>query len=156
MPPASSLGRRRLRDVCCALALNWEESHAPRLGNSNSSAVHNFLLAALLPPISLYCDRTTTTGTSLKKDIERPNRRIEFVCFVKTASRWSWQSNPRRECEVGLIGRDGMTGTAVVRGGRRQWTPGGSHARFAREAELPQAARRAKRDWFQTTKQVAS
>jgi hypothetical protein len=104
-------------------------------------------------------------GLALKQDIERPNRRIEFVCFVKAgiASVVAVQSETR--VEVGLFGRERMSGTAVVLGGdqsahsiyvqvaeqaqqitaqgrpranrcsvaaetRRQWTPGGGHARY--------------------------
>lgn len=36
------------------------------------------------PLISLCCDRTYGLWYCLGQDIERPNRRIEFVCFVKT------------------------------------------------------------------------
>ena len=128
----------------------------PVSGSSNSSPVHNCLLAALLPAdFALMRRHFRPLVLALKQDIERPNRRIEFVCFVKTASVVAVQSETR--VEVGLIGREGMSGTAVVLGGRRQWTSGGRPCQiFAREAELPQAAWRAKRDWFQTTKQVAS
>ena len=55
---------------------------------------------------------------ALLKDLERPNRRIETVYFPETgiASVVAVQPNETR-VEVGLIGREGMSGIAVVLGG---------------------------------------
>jgi CRP-like cAMP-binding protein len=54
----------------------------------------------------------------LLKDMERPNRRIETVYFLDTgiASVVAVQSDGTK-AEVGLIGCEGMSGTAVVLGG---------------------------------------
>jgi len=54
----------------------------------------------------------------LKKDLERPNRRIETVWFIEAgiASVVAVQSDDTK-VEVGLVGNEGMTGTAVVLGG---------------------------------------
>jgi hypothetical protein len=54
----------------------------------------------------------------LLKDLERPNRRIESVCFVEAgiASVVAVQPDATK-VEVGLIGPEGMSGTAVVLGG---------------------------------------
>jgi CRP-like cAMP-binding protein len=54
----------------------------------------------------------------LKEDLERPNRRIESVCFMETgiASVVAVQPDETR-VEVGLVGCEGMSGTAVVLGG---------------------------------------
>jgi CRP-like cAMP-binding protein len=54
----------------------------------------------------------------LLKDLERPNRRIETVYFMESgiASVVAVQPDETR-IEVGLIGREGMSGTAVVLGG---------------------------------------
>jgi len=51
-------------------------------------------------------------------DMERPNRRIESVYFMEAgiASVVAVQADETR-IEVGLIGREGMTGSAVVLGG---------------------------------------
>jgi CRP-like cAMP-binding protein len=51
------------------------------------------------------------------KDMERPNRRIEAVYFLEAgiASVVAVQSGETR-VEVGLIGREGMSGIAVVLG----------------------------------------
>jgi CRP-like cAMP-binding protein len=57
-------------------------------------------------------------GMPLLKDLERPNRRIETVYFMESgiASVVAVQPDQTR-IEVGLIGREGMSGTAVVLGG---------------------------------------
>jgi CRP-like cAMP-binding protein len=54
----------------------------------------------------------------LLHDIERPNRRIEMVYFMEggIASIVAVQSDGTR-IEVGLVGREGMSGVAVVLGG---------------------------------------
>jgi CRP-like cAMP-binding protein len=54
----------------------------------------------------------------LLKDLERPNRRIETIYFMEAgiASVVAEQANETR-VEVGLIGAEGMSGTAVVLGG---------------------------------------
>jgi len=51
-------------------------------------------------------------------DLERPNRKIEMVYFMETgiASIVAVQSDGTR-VEVGLVGREGMSGVAVVLGG---------------------------------------
>jgi CRP-like cAMP-binding protein len=54
----------------------------------------------------------------LRRDIERPNRRIDAVYFMEAgiASIVAVQPDGTR-IEVGLIGREGMSGVAVVLGG---------------------------------------
>ena len=56
----------------------------------------------------------------LRKSLERPNKRIEAVYFPEAgfASVVAVQSNGK-EVEVGLIGREGMTGLPVVFGNHR-------------------------------------
>ncbi len=56
----------------------------------------------------------------LRKSLERPNRRIDAVYFPEAgfASVTAIQSNGK-EVEVGLIGREGMTGLPVVLGNHR-------------------------------------
>src|ERR1700684_1157996 len=51
-------------------------------------------------------------------DLERPNRKIEMVYFMEAgiASIVAVQSDGTR-VEVGLVGREGMSGVAVVLGG---------------------------------------
>lgn len=56
----------------------------------------------------------------LYRDIERPQRRINAVFFIETgiASVVAVQPNGTR-IEIGLIGREGLSGSAVVLGGDR-------------------------------------
>jgi CRP-like cAMP-binding protein len=70
----------------------------------------------------------------LKKDIERPNWRIESVCFMDSgiASVVAVQSDETR-IEVGLIGCEGMSGTAIVLGGDQ--SPHSTYVQMAGEAQ---------------------
>ena len=113
MPPAEFPRAQAIeRVLLCSCPLMGREPMRPVSGSSNSSPVHNCLLAALLPAdFALMRRHFRPPVLALKQDIERPNRRIEFVCFVKTASVVAVQSETR--VEVGLIGREGMSGTAV-------------------------------------------
>src|ERR1700719_1353142 len=56
----------------------------------------------------------------LRKYLERPNRRIDAAYFPESgfASVVAVQSNGK-QVEVGLIGREGMTGLPIVLGNRR-------------------------------------
>ena len=66
----------------------------------------------------LCWDRTLTLG--LRKYLERPNRRIDAVYFPEGgfASVVAVQSYGK-QVEVGLIGREGMTGLPIVLGNHR-------------------------------------
>ena len=70
----------------------------------------------------------------VKRDIERPNRRIETICFMETgiASVVAVQSD-ETEVEVGLIGCEGMTGTAVVLSGDQ--SPHSTYVQVSGEAQ---------------------
>ena len=90
-----------------------------RISATNSTPPRNRLLAALLPAdLALLQPHLQFTAIALLKDLERPNRRIETVYFPETgiASVVAVQPNETR-VEVGLIGREGMSGIAVVLGG---------------------------------------
>ena len=85
----------------------------------SSAPLRNRLLAALSPgDFALLQPHLQPIALPVKKDIERPNRRIEAICFMEAgiASVVAVQSD-ETEVEVGLIGCEGMTGTAVVLGG---------------------------------------
>ena len=85
----------------------------------SSARLRNRLLAALSPSdFALLQPHLEPMALPVKKDIERPNRRIGSVYFMETgiASVVAVQSD-ETEVEVGLIGCEGMTGTAVA--GRR-------------------------------------
>jgi CRP-like cAMP-binding protein len=70
----------------------------------------------------------------LLQDMERPNRRIETVYFMEAgiASVVAVQSDGTR-VEVGLIGREGMSGIAVVLGGNQ--SPHSTYIQVAGEGQ---------------------
>jgi CRP-like cAMP-binding protein len=61
-----------------------------------------------------------SVSLGLRKNLEKPNRRIDTVYFPESgfASVVAIQSNGK-EVEVGLIGREGMTGLPIVLGNHR-------------------------------------
>jgi CRP-like cAMP-binding protein len=101
----------------------------------NPSPPRNRLLAALSPTdFALLQPRLQPLVMDLKREIERPNRRIETVCFMETgiASVVAIQPN-ETGVEVGLVGREGMTGTAVVLGDDQ--SPHSTYIQVAGEAQ---------------------
>ena len=85
----------------------------------SSSPPCNQLLAAMsAPDFALLKPYLRPVALELLKDLERPNRTIETVYFMETgiASVVAVQADKTR-IEVGLIGREGMSGTAVALGG---------------------------------------
>jgi CRP-like cAMP-binding protein len=100
----------------------------------STSTVRNYLLAALLPAdLALLQAHLRPIQLALKQDIERPNRRIETVCFVETGIASVVAIQPERSVEVGLIGCEGMSGTAVVLGGDR--SPHSTYVQVAGQAQ---------------------
>lgn len=76
----------------------------------SSAPLRNRLLAALSPSdFALLQPHLEPMALPVKRDIERPNRRIETICFMETciASVVAVQSD-ETEVEVGLIGCEGM------------------------------------------------
>jgi hypothetical protein len=85
----------------------------------NSAPPPNQILAALSPTdFALLQPHLRPVPMAVFKDMERPNRRIETVFFMEAgiASVVAVQPDETR-VEVGLIGREGMTGIAVVLSG---------------------------------------
>ena len=81
----------------------------------------NRLLASLSSDdFNLLGPHLESVTLGLRKNLERPNRRIDAVYFPEAgfASVVAVQSNGK-EVEVGLIGREGMTGLPVVLGDHR-------------------------------------
>ena len=88
-------------------------------GTRSSILPRNRLLAALSPTdLALLQPHLQPVAMPLLKDMERPNRRIETVYFMEAgiASVVAVQPDDTR-VEVGLIGREGLSGIAVVLGG---------------------------------------
>jgi CRP-like cAMP-binding protein len=85
----------------------------------NSAPPRNRLLAALSQAdLALLQPHLRSVPMAVFKEMERPNRRIETVFFMEAgiASVVAVQPDETR-AEVGLIGREGMSGIAVVLGG---------------------------------------
>jgi hypothetical protein len=96
------------------------KSHGPSLPARQSFAVPcNQLLAAMSPAnLALLQPHLKPVAMPLLKDMERPNRPIETVYFMETGIASVVAVQPdETQIEVGLIGREGMSGIAVVLGG---------------------------------------
>ena len=100
-----------------------------------SPPVRNRLLAALLPAdFALLQPHLRPVVLPLKKDLEWPNRLIQSVFFMEAGivSVVAVQRDDTR-AEVGLIGCEGMSGTAVALGGDQ--TPHSSYIQVAGKAQ---------------------
>jgi CRP-like cAMP-binding protein len=78
----------------------------------------------------------------VRDSFERPNRRIDEICFPETGLTSVVAEHPNgRRVEIGIIGCEGMTGSAVVLGGDR--TPHASYVQVAGDGyRLPVTALR--------------
>jgi CRP-like cAMP-binding protein len=112
----------------------WPSS---RLSSSprQPSRQRNRLLAALSPTdLALVQPHLNSLVVAVRHEIERPNRRIDSVYFMDAgiASVVAVQSD-ETQVEVGLVGPEGMTGTAVVLGGDQ--SPHSTYIQVAGEAQ---------------------
>jgi CRP-like cAMP-binding protein len=92
---------------------------APVSTQRNSTSPRNQLLANMTASdFRLMQPHLRTTDMPLLKDLERPNRRIDAIYFMEAgiASVVAVQPDDTK-IEVGLIGREGMSGISVVLGG---------------------------------------
>src|SRR5580693_1873051 len=99
------------------------------------SRLRNRLLAALSPTdFALVQPHLNFLAVAVRHEIERPNRRIDAVYFMEAgiASIVAVQAD-ETQVEVGLVGREGMTGTAVVLGGDQ--SPHSTYIQVAGEAQ---------------------
>jgi CRP-like cAMP-binding protein len=95
----------------------------------------NLLLATVsTSDLALIEPHFKSVTLRLRKSLEKPNRRIEAVYFPESgfASVVAVQSNGK-QVEVGLIGREGMTGLPIVLGNHR--TPHAVYVQAAGEAK---------------------
>jgi CRP-like cAMP-binding protein len=98
-----------------------------------ANAPRNRLLAALLPSdIAILQPHLRHVVLPLKRDLERPHRRVDNVYFIEAgiASVVAEQENQTR-AEVGLIGCEGMSGIAVLLGTAQ--TPHATYMQIAGE-----------------------
>jgi CRP-like cAMP-binding protein len=120
-PPATVYGRGRLRDADVLLPQIGKEPMASAAAFRHSTSARNQLLAAISPhDLALLHPHLRPVAMPLLKDLERPNRRIETIYFMEVgiASVVAVQPDGTK-IEVGLIGPEGMSGTAVVLGGEQ-------------------------------------
>jgi CRP-like cAMP-binding protein len=95
----------------------------------------NRLLTALSPAdFALLEPHLKPLLMDLRREIERPNRRIETVCFMEAGIASVVAVQPdETQVEVGLIGSEGMTGTTVVLGDDQ--SPHSTYIQVAGEAQ---------------------
>jgi CRP-like cAMP-binding protein len=101
----------------------------------NSSHSRNRLLAELsASDLALVQPHLQPVPMPLLRDMERPNRRIQAIYFMDAgiASVVAVQPDETR-IEVGLIGREGMSGIAVVLGGDQ--SPNATYIQVAGQAQ---------------------
>lgn len=113
-----SHGRRRLRDQDVLLPQRGRAMTAPSETRSHSTPPRNRLLAAMAPAdYELLLPRLQPAVLELRQVFEKPNEPIQAVYFVEHGMA-SVVANTRRDrkIEVGIIGREGMSGVTVVLG----------------------------------------
>jgi CRP-like cAMP-binding protein len=81
----------------------------------------NYLLASLsTSDFALLEPNLKSVALGLRKQLEKPNKRIEAVYFPESGFASVVAVQPSgKEVEVGLIGREGMTGLPIVLGDHR-------------------------------------
>jgi CRP-like cAMP-binding protein len=129
-----TLGRRRLRDRDVLLPCSREKSMVPVLAARNDLPRNRLLAALSRDDRALLLPHLKPVALGLLKDIERPNRRIDTVYFMESgiASVVALQADETR-VEVGFIGREGMSGIAVVLGGNQ--SPHSTYIQVAGEGQ---------------------
>jgi CRP-like cAMP-binding protein len=111
----------------------------PRRSLPHSLRPRNRLLAALsATDLALLRPHLRFLVVAVRHEMERPNRRIDTVYFMEAgiASVVAVQADDT-QVEVGLIGSEGMTGSAVVLGGDQ--SPLSTYIQVAGEAQLIKA-----------------
>src|SRR5437660_543280 len=101
----------------------------------SSSPSRNKLLAALSSgDLGLLQSHLTRVTLKLRQDLEKPNRRIDDIYFMDAgiASVVAVQPGETR-IEVGLIGSEGMSGSAVVLGDKQ--SPHSTYMQVAGEGQ---------------------
>ena len=114
---------------------------APTSPSRHSPQQRNRLLAAMSPAdLTLLRPHLNRLVVAVRHEIERPNRRIDTVYFMDAgiASVVGVQGDDT-QVEVGLVGPEGMTGTAVVLGG--DLSPHSTYIQVAGEAQWIKADR---------------
>jgi CRP-like cAMP-binding protein len=100
-----------------ALALHGEEP----VSNNLSSSIQNLILAQLSPDdLALIEPHLEAVDLPLRRRLEARNKPISHIYFLEQGIASVVANGPTdRSIEVGIIGRDGMTGLPVVMGTER-------------------------------------
>jgi CRP-like cAMP-binding protein len=108
---------------------------APVSAPRESAPSRNRLLAAMSPSdLALLLPHLQPLAMPLLKDLERPNRRVETIYFMETGIASVVAVRPdATKVEVGLIGREGMSGIPVILGGDR--SPHSTYMQVAGEGQ---------------------
>lgn len=89
------------------------------MASPSTTLRRNRLLAALSSADrNLLQPDLTPVALKLRQELEKPNRRIDDVCFFNTGIASVVAVQSAKQVEVGLIGCEGVTGLAVVLGGQ--------------------------------------
>ena len=82
------------------------------------TTISNRILSRLsLADLALLDSRLTAVELPLRKQLEIPQKPITYVYFIESGfASVVANGNNKQSIEVGLIGREGMTGLAVVMG----------------------------------------
>jgi CRP-like cAMP-binding protein len=101
----------------------------------NSSVYRNRLLSALSPgDLALLSPRLTPVELAVRDHLEWPNKAIKYVAFPDTGIISVVANGARKkQLEIGIIGREGMTGLMVVLGNDR--SPYAAYAQVAGRAQ---------------------
>ena len=90
---------------------------SPAASSSNAKPGNRLLAALSAADLKLLAPHLTPVALKLRQDLERPNRRIDDVYFIEAGIASVVAMQGRKECiEVGLVGCEGMSGTAILLG----------------------------------------
>jgi CRP-like cAMP-binding protein len=85
--------------------------------SDSQDTARNQILARLAPrDFDLLEPHLVSVELRVPQQLESPNKRISFVYFIESGIASVLANGRRQSTEVGLIGREGMTGLAVVMG----------------------------------------
>jgi hypothetical protein len=110
------------------------------LKSASRAESRNELLAVLLPAdFRLLEVDLTRVGLQVPKQMESPNKRISHVYFIERGIPSVVGNGTGRPMEIGLIGREGMTGLAIIMGNER--SPNDTYMQIDGAAQRMRAAR---------------
>jgi CRP-like cAMP-binding protein len=104
------------------------------MASSSSTQFRNQLLLALsAADVDLLRPHLQLVTTEIRKDLEEPNKPIKHVYFIESGFASVVATSAQENIEVGLIGREGMSGSAIVLGNHR--SPHATYIQAAGQAQ---------------------